>query len=187
MNRPKNLGAALRRVTSGVSKSKLLLMFQPTGRRRLGLPQHRQLKTSFGVDRAPMLQFLRQLTLGVDCVHWTLSGAHAAIDALFGIDVHHLPVPVETVDRTHGNAIGEAAAAAIVGDNVGHGEQPDGGKIREIQGLAAKPAFGKPSAHPMVNGAEYAQSRGTCGSTQAFADCRACPALMRSHPTDSGP
>ena len=47
--------------------------------------------------------------------------AHAAVDALVGMDDEHVLAFVEAVDRTHLHAVHVFALDAVVGDDEGHG------------------------------------------------------------------
>src|SRR6185295_6193094 len=85
-----------------------------------GVVGHRQVSRLLEVDLDPRAQVLWQLGLVEDGLHRALRHTGAAIDALLGIDVQHLLVSVEAVDRTHRDAVGETALAAVVGYHEGH-------------------------------------------------------------------
>src|SRR3546814_11837312 len=58
--------------------------------------------------------------IGQDRLGGAFGLAHAAIDALAGIDHQHVFAFVETIDRAHLDAIHVLATDAGVGDDVGH-------------------------------------------------------------------
>jgi hypothetical protein len=67
--------------------------------------------------------------VGLDRLGRAFRLAHAAIDALVGMDDEHVLAFIEAVDRTHLDAIHVLALDAIVGDDIGHAASP-GGWIR---------------------------------------------------------
>src|SRR5436305_875434 len=60
------------------------------------------------------------LGIGQDRLGRAFGLAHPAVDALAGVDDEHVLALVETVDRTHLDAIHVLAADAGVGDDIGH-------------------------------------------------------------------
>jgi hypothetical protein len=76
--------------------------------------------SAFEVDLDPLVKVLRELCLVEDRFDGALRDAGAAVDALFGIDVEHLGVSMEAIDRANCDAVGETALAAVVGYHEGH-------------------------------------------------------------------
>jgi hypothetical protein len=64
------------------------------------------------------------LSIRLDRADWTFRLAHAAIDALIGIDDQHVFAFVEAVDRTNFHAIGVLAFDAVFRNDEGHRSRP---------------------------------------------------------------
>ena len=76
------------------------------------------------LDLEPLALVVGQLRLIEDRLYRALGDASPAVDAFLGVDVEHLIVRVEAVDRTHRDAVGETAFAAVVSYHEGHGSSP---------------------------------------------------------------
>jgi hypothetical protein len=91
------------------------------GRQRLlGIVDHGQAGGALLIDLDPLLKLVGQLSIVVNGLHGTLRYASTAVDALLGIDVEHVFVGVKAVDGAHRHTVGEAALAAVVGNDEGH-------------------------------------------------------------------
>jgi cytochrome c oxidase subunit 1 len=75
---------------------------------------------AFGVDAEKVGLIVGDAALVVNGLDRALRHAGAAVDAGVGIDVEHLVVAVEAIDRADRDTIGVAAAPAIVGDHERH-------------------------------------------------------------------
>src|SRR6185436_9142379 len=91
------------------------------GRRGALARDVRPLDREIGVHLEPLLR----LGVGVrqDRLGRALGLAHAAVDALVGVDDEHVLALVEAVDRADLDAVHIFAADAGVGDDVGHGSK----------------------------------------------------------------
>ena len=70
------------------------------------------------IELYPLLQTL--LSVRFDRLDRTLGLAHAAIDALVGVNDQHILTLVKAVDGTYLDAVGELALDATIGDDEGH-------------------------------------------------------------------
>src|SRR5437588_12431115 len=72
----------------------------------------------FAIELKPPLR--HRLAIGNDRLDRAFGLAHPAIDALVGMDDEHVLALIETIDRTHLDAIHQLAADARFSDDVGH-------------------------------------------------------------------
>src|SRR5262249_29959256 len=73
-----------------------------------------------GVQRREAGPLGRHVGLGEDGLDGALRHARLAVDAVGRVDVEHLLVLVEALDRANGNAIGVLAVVAGLANGVGH-------------------------------------------------------------------
>lgn len=72
------------------------------------------------VDGNPFFPLFRDIGLRKDCFHRTFRNAGAAVYALICVNVEHVLIFIETIDRAHFNAIGILAIVARFTDDIRH-------------------------------------------------------------------
>src|SRR5690606_3354354 len=98
------------------------------GGRLLLLGYVRPFRGIVGVDLQPFLE--AGIGIGLDRLGRAFRLAHAAVDALVGVDDEHVLALVEAIDRTDLDAVHILALDAIVRDNIGHRALPSGRSAR---------------------------------------------------------
>src|SRR5262245_46396275 len=88
------------------------------GRRRAFAGDVRPLNGEVGVELQPLLGLA--VRIGQDRLRRALRLAHAAVDALVGMDDEHVVALVEAVDGADLDAVHVLALDAVFGDDVGH-------------------------------------------------------------------
>src|SRR5687768_2713885 len=86
----------------------------------------RPLDREIGVQLEPLLGL--RVGVGQDRLRRALGLAHAAVDALVGMDHEHVLALVEAIHRAHLDAVHVLALDAVFGDDVSHGADYTGGR-----------------------------------------------------------
>ena len=103
-----------------VRTSPLRTGWSALAKRILLLRDDRALRGHLGVEFLEILPIGREVVLVEHRLDRALRDARLAVDALVGVDVHHLVPFVEALDRAHHNAVGVLAGETGLGNDVGH-------------------------------------------------------------------